>query len=57
MLENREKTKTEYERKLRLIQKDIEMNEELKDRVKQLENDLKGKVKHIFFVQIFVFCL
>lgn len=43
MLENREKLKTEYSKKISFIQKDIEMNEELKDRVKLLENDLKGR--------------
>ncbi|CAF4682351.1 unnamed protein product, partial [Rotaria sp. Silwood2] len=43
ILENREKLKTEHEKKLRFIQKDIEMNEELKDRIKQLENDLKDQ--------------
>ncbi|CAF4419313.1 unnamed protein product [Adineta steineri] len=39
-LENREKIKTEYEKKLRLIQKDIDMNEELKDRNRQLESEI-----------------
>ncbi|CAF0856833.1 unnamed protein product [Rotaria sordida] len=43
ILENREKLKTEYEKKLYLIQKDIEMNEQLKDRIKQLENTLKNQ--------------
>ncbi|CAF3525778.1 unnamed protein product [Rotaria sp. Silwood1] len=43
ILENREKLRTEYEKKLRFIQKDIEMNEELKDRIKKLENDLKDR--------------
>ncbi|UJR31284.1 hypothetical protein I4U23_018784 [Adineta vaga] len=43
ILENREKARTDYEKKLRLIQKDIERNEELKDQVKQLENDLKDQ--------------
>ena len=42
ILETRERAKTEYEKKIRMIQKDIELNEELKDRIKQLENDLKG---------------
>ena len=40
--EVREKMKTEHEKKLRSIQKDIDMNDEFKDRIKQLENDLKG---------------
>ncbi|UJR15397.1 hypothetical protein I4U23_002345 [Adineta vaga] len=43
ILEIREKTKTEYEKKLRSIQKDIGMNDEFKDRIKQLENDLKDQ--------------
>ncbi|CAF0860113.1 unnamed protein product [Adineta ricciae] len=43
ILENREKARTEYEKRLRVIQKDIERNEELKDQVKQLENDLKDQ--------------
>ena len=36
------------------------MNEELKDRIKQLENDLKGKVREIqnlskfFFLMIYI---
>ncbi len=47
ILETREKAKTDYEKKLRIIQKDIEMNEELKDRIKQLENDLKGTEKKL----------
>ncbi|CAF3646908.1 unnamed protein product [Adineta steineri] len=42
-LENREKIKTEYEKKLRLIQKDIDMNEELKDRNRQLESEIKDQ--------------
>ncbi|CAF3558587.1 unnamed protein product [Rotaria sp. Silwood1] len=43
ILETREKTKTDYEKKLRSIQKDIDMNDELKDRIKQLENELKDQ--------------
>lgn len=43
ILEIREKSKTDYEKKFRLIQKDVELNDELKDRVKQLENDLKDQ--------------
>ncbi|CAF3143188.1 unnamed protein product [Rotaria socialis] len=42
ILESREKLKTDFEKRLRLIQKDIDINTELKDRIKQLENDLKG---------------
>ncbi|CAF1332763.1 unnamed protein product [Adineta ricciae] len=41
--EVREKMKTEHEKKLRSIQKDIDMNDEFKDRIKQLENDLKDQ--------------
>lgn len=33
-----------------MIQKDIEMNEELKDRIKQLENDLKGTCRLVLDV-------
>ena len=39
----REKSKADYEKKLRSIQRDIDMNDELKDRVKELENALKGQ--------------
>lgn len=31
------------EKKLRLIQKETDLNDEYKDRIKQLENELKGK--------------
>lgn len=51
IIESREKTKTEYEKKIRSIQKDIDMNDELKERVKQLENELKG----IINIEIFCF--
>ncbi|CAF4321406.1 unnamed protein product, partial [Adineta steineri] len=43
ILEIREKTKTDYEKKLRSYQKDIDMTDEFKDRIKQLENDLKDQ--------------
>ena len=43
ILEVREKSRTEFDKKLRTIQRDIDKNDELKDRIKQLENDLKGK--------------
>jgi len=36
---------------MRVIQKDIDINDELKDRIKQLENDLKGNIKSFFFLQ------
>ena len=42
ILESREKAKTDFEKKLRAIHKDIELNDEYRDRIKQLENDLKG---------------
>ena len=42
ILETREKAKTDFDKKLRLIQKDIDQNDELKSRIKQLENDLTG---------------
>ncbi|CAF1206875.1 unnamed protein product [Didymodactylos carnosus] len=43
ILEGREKAKTEYEKKLRIIQRDIDTNEELKDKIKKMENDLKDQ--------------
>ena len=43
IIETREKAKTDYEKKLRLIQKDIDLNDELKDRIKQLEINLKDQ--------------
>lgn len=49
IIESREKTKTEYEKKIRSIQKDIDMNDELKERVKQLENELKGIIDFEIF--------
>jgi len=48
IVETREKAKTEFDKKLRLIQRDIDMNEELKTRIQKLEHDLKGNRK-IFF--------
>ena len=42
ILESREKAKTDFDKKLRAIHKDIELNDEYRDRIKQLENDLKG---------------
>ena len=42
ILETREKAKTDFDKKLRLIQKEIDQNDELKSRIKQLENDLTG---------------
>jgi uncharacterized membrane protein len=50
IIETREKAKTDYDKKLRLIQKDIDTNDELKDRIKTLENDLKGKRKVWFYL-------
>ncbi|CAF2111165.1 unnamed protein product [Rotaria magnacalcarata] len=43
IIETREKIKTDYEKKFRSIQQDIDLNGELKQRVKQLENELKDQ--------------
>ncbi|CAF2592525.1 unnamed protein product [Rotaria sp. Silwood2] len=44
ILETRETTKKDCQQtKLCSIQKDIDMNDELKDRIKQLENELKDQ--------------
>jgi uncharacterized membrane protein len=49
IVETREKSKNEFDKRLRLIQNDIDKNDELKNRIRQLENDLKGKInKEIF---------
>jgi len=44
IVETREKSKNEFDKRLRLIQNDIDKNDELKNRIRQLENDLKGKI-------------
>lgn len=44
ILEAREKAKTDFDKKLRLIQKEVDQNDELKGRIKQLEHDLTGTV-------------
>ncbi|CAF1110582.1 unnamed protein product [Rotaria sordida] len=43
ILDIREKTKIDYEKKLRSVKKDIDMNDELKNRIKELEHELKDQ--------------
>ena len=50
ILEAREKAKIDFDKKLRLIQREVEQNDELKSRVKQLESDLTGRVETVLFV-------
>lgn len=54
ILEAREKAKIDFDKKLRLIQRDVDQNEELKSRVKQLESDLTGKNISLFEINPFV---
>lgn len=43
LVENREKLKNEFDKKIRSIQKEIDLNDEYKGRLRQLENDLKDQ--------------